>query len=101
MSAGARFYFKPAKGERVDTTVGIENDKSAAICGTVLGGDGRPVTGALTLLFAAEGDRRLLGTQTTDEEGQFFFGPIEGEKLYLIKIYKNDTKIRELEIVAE
>ena len=101
MSAGARFYFKPAGGEQVDTTIRIENDKSAAICGTVVDGGGAAVTGALTLLFSAEGDKRLIGSRFTDEEGQFFFGPIEGERLYLIKIYKNNTKIRELEIVAE
>ena len=101
MGAGARFYFKPAEGEQIDTTVCIESEKSAAICGTVIDSGKRAIQDALVLLFAAEGDKALLGNQFTDEEGQFFFGPIEGGKLYLIKIYQNNTKIRELEVVAE
>jgi len=37
----------------------------------------------------------------TDADGQFFFGPLESETLYVIKIYKNDTKLRELEVITE
>ena len=34
-------------------------------------------------------------------KGKFSFGPIEGNVLYLIKVYKNSIKIRELEIIAD
>jgi protocatechuate 3,4-dioxygenase beta subunit len=88
LSSVARFYFKPAEGEHIETTVKIEQEKSAAICGTVRDRDGTSVEGALVLLFKSGQDKKLIDRQFTDEEGQFSFGPIEGNILYLIKVYK-------------
>lgn len=101
MSASSKFYFKPARGEQIETTVHIEPDMRSAICGTVREKQDKAVEGALVLLFKAGQEVSLLGRQFTDEEGQFYFGPIESEMLYLIKVFKNNIKIRELEIVAE
>ncbi|NMA26006.1 MAG: carboxypeptidase regulatory-like domain-containing protein [Clostridiales bacterium] len=101
LSSVAKFYFKPAEGEHIETTVKIESEKAAAICGTVKDRGDAPVEGALVLLFKSGQDKRLIDRQFTDEEGQFSFGPIEGNVLYLIKVYKNSVKIRELEIIAE
>ena len=101
MSAGAKIYFKPAEGEHIEATVNIEPEKAAAFSGTVRNKAGEAQADALVLLFRAAEGKKLVGRQFTDEDGQFFFGPIEGGILYLIKIYKNNTKIRELEIVAE
>ncbi len=55
----------------------------------------------MVLLFRSGQDKKLVDRQVTDEEGQFSFGPIEGNVLYLIKVYKNSVKLRELEIIAE
>ena len=101
LSSGAQFYFKPAEGEHIGTAVTLEREKAAAICGTVKNRGGNVVCGALILLFTAENEKRLIDRQFTDDEGQFYFGPIEGNVLYKIKAYKNDVKLRELEIVAE
>ncbi len=101
MSSVAKFYFKPAEGEHVETTVGIDQEKAAAVCGTVRNREGAAVEGALVLLFRSGQERKLIDRQFTDDEGQFSFGPIEGNVLYLIKIYKNSIKIRELEIIAD
>ena len=101
MSAGVKFYFKPAAGEHIKTAVNIEPDTSAAILGTVLNTQSVPVDNALVLLFRAGNEKKLIDRQFTDDEGQFYFGPIEGDVMYQIKIYKNHVKIRELEIVAE
>lgn len=101
MSSVAKFYFKPAEGEHIETTVKIEQEKAAAICGTVKDRGDTPVEGALVLLFKSEQKKKLLDRQFTDDEGQFSFGPIEGNVLYLIKVYKNSVKIRELEIIAD
>lgn len=101
MSSVAKFYFKPAEGEHIETTVKIEAEKAAAICGTVKDRGEALVEGALVLLFKSGQDKRFIDRQFTDEEGQFSFGPIEGNVLYLIKVYKNSVKIRELEIIAE
>ncbi|MDR3277647.1 MAG: hypothetical protein LBT12_02645 [Oscillospiraceae bacterium] len=99
MSAGAKFYFKPGEGAQIEAAVSIEPEKAAAVCGTVLDA-GAAVRGALVLMFRAD-EKKLIDRQFTDEDGQFFFGPIEGNVLYLIKVYKNNIKIRELEVVAE
>jgi hypothetical protein len=101
LSSVTKFYFKPAEGEHVETTVKIEPEKAAAVCGTVRDKTGAVVENALVLLFRSGQDKKLLDRQFTDEEGQFSFGPIEGNILYLIKVYKNSVKLRELEIVAD
>jgi hypothetical protein len=101
LSSSAKFYFKPSEGEHIETTVRLEQEKSAAICGTVRDISGQASEGALVLLFRSGQEKSLIDRQVTDEEGQFSFGPIEANVLYLIKVYKNNVKIRELEIVAE
>lgn len=101
MSAGTKFYFRPAEGEHIETTVSVEAEKAAAVFGTVKNKAGAVQADALVLLFRASEEKKLIDRQFTDEDGQFFFGPIEGGVLYLIKIYKNDIKIRELEVIAE
>lgn len=101
LSSVAKFYIKPAEGEHIETTVKIEQEKAAAVCGTVRDRAGLCVEGALVLLFRSGQEKKLIDRQFTDDEGQFSFGPIEGNVLYLIKVYKNSVKIRELEIVAE
>lgn len=99
MSAFAKFYFRPARGEIIHTVVAPKDDESCGICGKVTDGE-RPVSGALVLLFETEGQetKRLISTATTDEDGEFVFGPLAERELYVIKIYKNSLKIRELEI---
>ncbi len=101
MSSVAKFYFKPAEGEHIETTVKIEQERAAAICGTVKDRSETPVEDALVLLFKSGQEKKLIDRQFTDEEGQFYFGPIEANVLYLIKVYKNSVKIRELEIIAD
>jgi hypothetical protein len=101
VSSVGKFYFKPSEGEHIETSVQIEQEKAAAICGTVRDKTGAAVPEALVLLFRSGPAQKLVDRQFSDEEGQFSFGPIEGNVLYLIKVYKNNTKIRELEIIAE
>ena len=102
MSADTEFFFRPAEGEYIETVVYIEPEKASAICGTVkYEEDKGPVKGELILLFQVGSEKVFIDRQFTDEEGQFLFGPIESNELYLIKIYKNSVKIRELEIIAE
>ncbi|MCL2343303.1 MAG: hypothetical protein FWC62_05340 [Firmicutes bacterium] len=103
MATYTKFYFRPGKGEQINATVTPEADGRSAICGKVLDPKGRPVPDALALLFRApEGEAPVPeGRCCTDEDGHFLFGPLQSEALYIIKVYKNDTKIRELEVVAE
>ena len=101
MSAFAKFYFRPAKGEKIHTVVTPKEDLSCAICGRVTDGE-QSIKGALVFLFGTEGQEagRLLASNMTDEDGQFAFGPLDAGELYLIKVYKDSLKLRELEITV-
>ena len=103
MSTYSKFYFNPRKGEQVNTSITPEPDERSAICGKVLDARGKPVENALVLLFRAGEDSEsdLISRFCTDEDGHFIFGPLESDILYLIKVFKNDVKLRELEIRAE
>jgi hypothetical protein len=103
MSTYSKFYFRPGRGEQVNTEIMPEQDRCSAICGRVVDGKSRAVENALVLLFRTGEEREpsLLSRFCTDEDGHFMFGPLESDALYLIKVFKNDVKIRELEIRAE
>lgn len=99
MSAFAKFYFRPSKGEKIHTVVVPRADDSCGIFGRVTDGE-VPISGAFVLLFETEGTQAgpLVSSVTTDEDGAFAFGPLEESKLYLVKVYKDGVKLRELEI---
>ena len=82
LSSVAKFYFKPAEGEHIETTVKIESEKAAAICGTVQDRGYAPVEGGLVLLFKSGQDKRFITRQFTDEEGQFSFDEEENACTY-------------------
>lgn len=99
MSTFARFYFRPTKGEWIHTTVGPEEEEGYGIVGRVEE-KGSPVSGALVLLFKAEGEAagKMLSSVTTDVDGEFAFGPLSPGQLYAIKVFRDSLKLRELEI---
>jgi hypothetical protein len=102
MSAYSKIFFRPGRGEQISTTVTLEQESESAICGRVRDKSGRAVENAMVLLFKSDMKDKVPQCRFfTDEDGQFFFGPLESEALYIIKILKNDTKLRELEIVTE
>lgn len=103
LSTYSKFYFRPGRGEQVQTTVQPEAICAGAICGYVLGPGRRPLQGAMVLLQRPrEGAApEALGSFITDDDGQFFFGPLEPEQLYLVKVFHNNIKLRELEIAAD
>jgi len=103
MSAYAKFFFRPAKGEQISTVIVPELDDRAVISGRVVDARGRPIEDAILLLYRVNDGElpELLSRFCTDEEGQFIFGPLEGGRLYLIKVYKDGIQMRELEIKTE
>lgn len=101
MSAYAKFYFRPSKGENIHTVVVPKDDESGGIFGKVTDGE-NGVHGALVLLFESSGQEsgRLLSSAVTDEDGEFAFGPLDAGVLYLVKVYKDSLTLRELEITV-
>jgi len=94
------FYCKPAPGERIETTLQIAPDTSSAICGTVTDLDKNPLPGVLAVLFRIEDDHKpiLLAQISTDADGQFAFGSLDGNTLYRIKVFQQGKNVRELEL---
>ena len=100
MSGYSSFYFKPAKGEHIETVSHLEPEARCALHGRLLDGKEQPVEAALVLLYLVPdgGTPQLRSSGFTDGEGQFFFGPLQPDTLYLIRIYKDAIKLRELEL---
>ena len=91
MNFSHSFYVKPAAHEVVETTVALSADQRPALVGTVLGTDGKAVSGALVTVYCA------VGALYADEQGQFAFGPLEPGRLYHVKVFKRSDNIRALE----
>ncbi|MGI5970480.1 MAG: carboxypeptidase-like regulatory domain-containing protein [Oscillospiraceae bacterium] len=104
MSAFTKFYFRPGENEQIETTVRLTPDQRSAIHGSVRDLEGRAVKDALVLLFetgSSPEDLKLTAQAFTDDLGQFVFGPLSSGCLYLVKIFKNMIKLRDLEIRAD
>lgn len=101
VSAFAKFYFRPAPGEKIHTVAAAREDRDCGVFGHVTDGE-KPLPGAFVLLFAADGQSsgELVSAVTTDADGTFAFGPLEAGRLYLAKVYKDGVKVRELEITV-
>ena len=103
MSTYSKFYLMPGRGEQVTTIVTAEPEEHSSIFGRVVDKKGSPIADALVLLlYAPEGMTTSLAARfVTDEDGHFLFGPLESGALYQIKVFKNDMKVRELEIKTD
>lgn len=99
MNTYPSFYFRPAKGEQVRTTLYPETEDRGALCVRVVDAAGAPVGDALALLLRADesGGYRLLGSACTDDAGFVAFGPLEAETLYYVKLGSCGAQLRELE----
>lgn len=90
------FYIKPMPGEYVEATVPLPQPQGSVISGQVMDDHG-PVEGALVLMIEQESGHLLLYT-VTDAQGRFWFGPLSGETLYLLRIQKLDGQTRSVEL---
>ena len=103
MSAFAKMYFRPGENELIETDITLRPVTQSAIHGYVRGADGRTLAGVLVLLFETgrdSDDLKPAGRMFTDDAGQFFFGPLTPGQLYLVTVFQNACKVRELEIVV-
>jgi protocatechuate 3,4-dioxygenase beta subunit len=103
MAEYAKFFFRPADGEHIRTVVTPEPDERAVITGRVVDSRAHATENAVVLLFrVVDGEApELLSRCCTDEDGHFVFGPLEGGRLYLVKVPKAGGRTRELEIQTE
>jgi hypothetical protein len=94
-----KFYFRPGQGEQIETTVSLRQDARSVIHGYIKDTEGEAYSDAAVLIFEAREteDPKLISQMFTDEFGQFLFGPLDPGKLYLVKVFKNTMRLRELE----
>ena len=97
MNFSHSFYVKPAAHEVVETTVALSADQRPALVGTVLGAEGKAVTGAPVTVYSADAPETPVGALYSEEQGQFAFGPLEPGRLYHVKVFKRSDNIRALE----
>ncbi len=99
MSAYSGFYIKPSEYEQVETVIHLKQESRPSLIGSIKDAYEKPVSDAFVAIFEA-GDSDIshpAATTYTDEDGRFIFGPLEPEKLYIVRIYKKTGKIRQLE----
>ncbi|MBE6992383.1 MAG: carboxypeptidase regulatory-like domain-containing protein [Ruminococcaceae bacterium] len=97
----SQFYFRTSENEHIQTTVHIQPESRCVITGRVLDEKDSPVSDAAVFLYQGIEPALLLAQSFTDGDGTFCFGPLQNDTLHKIKIYKNNSKIRELEIKTE
>jgi hypothetical protein len=99
VSAFTKFYFRPSKDEWVHAVAAPDREIGCGIYGRVEE-KGKPVARAMVMLLRAEGEHGgiPISSVITDEEGDFAFGPLEAGQLYVIKIFCDGVKLRELEL---
>lgn len=96
-----RFFVRAGDNERVTADIRLQPDSRSILHGTVKNETGQPLVGALMLLMEAgtpESEPVLQTATFTDDDGQYYFGPLKPGALYVVKVFYNQVKLRELEI---
>jgi hypothetical protein len=100
------FPFVPKEDEQLDVNLRLQRETRSVIHGTVKNECGKVVKDAVVKLYKIKDIQKhqkiIPITHTfTDQYGQFLFGPLCAHQKYIIKVWFNDVKIRELEVLPE
>ncbi|SHH00168.1 hypothetical protein [Tepidibacter thalassicus] len=94
-----KFSFTPEENEQIEAIVKVPEEKKSVIHGIVKDYKGKIVKDAVVKLFEVINPPckfKPLTHTFTDECGQFLFGPLCPNKQYVIKVWFNDVKIKQL-----
>lgn len=96
-----RFAFTPEKNEQLEALIKLPEEPRSIIHGIVKNHKNKLVKDAVVKLFELKNASNPCAlkpiTHTfTDECGQFLFGPLAPNKQYVIKVWVDDIKIRQL-----
>lgn len=96
-----KFSFTPGENEQIEAVIKVPEERRSIIHGIVKDHKNRNVKDAVVKLFEVlnpQEECRLkpITHAFTDECGQFLFGPLIACKQYVIKVWINNVKIREL-----
>jgi len=99
------FCFTPGENEQIETVIKMPEEKRSIIEGIVIDRKNNVVVDAIVKLYESsapnEQKPKSIACAFTDECGQFVFGPLEASKHYIIKVWINNVKIREMVIRPE
>lgn len=100
------FNFTPKENEEIDTIITVPEEPRSIIHGVVKDSKGNATKDAVVKLFMAKSPSDMSSlkpiTHTfTDEYGQFLFGPLVAGKHYVVKVWVNDVKKRDMDVNSE
>jgi len=100
------FDFKPEENEQIEAIIKMPREPRSVIHGIVKDDKDKIIKDAVVKLFelpnpACPCDLVPLTHTFTDECGQFLFGPLSPRKTYVIKVWINSVKIRQVFVPPE
>lgn len=100
-----KFEFIPGENEEIEANIIVPKETRSIIHGVVRHPDGKVVKDAIVRLFEVNYKNKQslkpVSNTFTDEEGEFLFGPLCTKKHYVIKVWFNSNKIKELIITPD
>lgn len=87
----------PKENQQIEAVIKLPEERRAVIHGTVLDCNGKPVADAVVKLLQVVDGCKLpcpLTHTFTDQFGQFLLGPLCPCKRYIIKVYKDNVRIK-------
>lgn len=101
-----KFQFTPEENEQIDAIIKVPKETRSVIHGVVLDECNKRQKDAVVKLFRVckRNNKVILEPIThtfTDEHGQFLFGPLCPHVKYVVKVWVNHVKTREIVIKPE
>ena len=95
--------FSTGCNQQINAIAKIENEDRCAVLGTVVNNGGRAIADAVVVLLKVN-DRCSIPTPIThtftDRYGQFAFGPLCPNSTYMLKIYKDDINVENINLIC-
>lgn len=99
-----KFNVTPEENEQIDAVIKVPNETRSVFHGVVIDKHNRPIHNAVVKLLIMDCKNKHLEPVThtfTDEDGEFLFGPLCAHVQYVIKIWTNHVKTREIVICPD
>lgn len=100
-----KFEFIPEENEEIEASIIVPKETRSIIHGVVKHPDGKVVKDAIVRLFEvnykSEQALKPIANTFTDEDGEFLFGSLCTRRHYMIKVWFNSNKIKELIITPD
>lgn len=99
-----KFNVTPEENEQIDAVIKVPEETRSVFHGVVIDECNRPIHNAVVKLLTMDCNNEHLEPIThtfTDKNGEFLFGPLCAHVKYVIKVWINNVKTREIVIRPE